>query len=606
LLNGLLAAGVAAASVVVYRSLGSGSAAGATPITATVARGTVLASVSATGNVVPSRELGLNFPSGGRLVRVSVKPGDRVKKGMVLAELDDRAARGNLAAAEAGLASAQANVALASQGATPQERASGQASVQQAQLQVNQARRALAQAKATAQRNAAVYDRAVGQARGSVADAKATAAQNAIAYQAAVDQAQAAVAAANAALAAAQGPLATLQATYSSASQLVARDQADDQACDASPPQPPPYGSSCATIDATLQQDQQALAQAQSDLTSATGQVTSAGEQVRSAQNGLQNAQNSQASGLLKDRQSIGAAQDALKNAEDTRRVGLLRDRQAIAGAESSVRSAQASLQVTLSSVAVAQAPPSGAAIAAAQAGVASAQTSVSAARQALQDTVLTAPADGTVASLAGRAGVMVSGGPSSSPTTGFIVLTDIKTLQVTAGFSEADAAKVRLGQTAAVTFDALPNQVATNGKVIAIDTISTVVSNVVTYNVTVLLGQRVKGVKPGMTASVQVTVDQHDGALQVPSAAVTTQGGVSTVVSLQGQTQITRTVTVGLQGDSATEITGGLSAGDRVVISSGVAAADTGGAADGAGGGGFGPGAGGGFAPGAGDFGGG
>jgi macrolide-specific efflux system membrane fusion protein len=104
------------------------------------------------------------------------------------------------------------------------------------------------------------------------------------------------------------------------------------------------------------------------------------------------------------------------------------------------------------------------------------------------------------------------------------------------------------------------------------------------------------------MTASVQVTVDQHDGALQVPSAAVTTQGGVSSVVVLQGQTQTTQTVTVGLQGDNATEITGGLSAGDRVVISSGVAAADTGGAGGGAAGGGFGGGAGGG----AGDFGGG
>jgi macrolide-specific efflux system membrane fusion protein len=145
-------------------------------------------------------------------------------------------------------------------------------------------------------------------------------------------------------------------------------------------------------------------------------------------------------------------------------------------------------------------------------------------------------------------------------------VLTDLRTMQVSTGFSEADAAKVKIGQPANVTFDAIPGEQAA-GTVVAVDTTSTVVSNVVTYKVSVLLNQDVTGLKPGMTATVQVIVARAEGALEVPSAAVTKRGSTATVTLVDAKgVRTTKAVTIGVEGDDATEITSGLKVGDKVV----------------------------------------
>ena len=126
------------------------------------------------------------------------------------------------------------------------------------------------------------------------------------------------------------------------------------------------------------------------------------------------------------------------------------------------------------------------------------------------------------------------------------------------AGFAETDATKLKVGQPAAVSFSALPN-VQAAGVVTSVDVSSTLVSNVVTYFATVTLTQVPAGVKPGMTASVTITVDRREGVLNLPSAAVRGTGIDRHRHRLNGKTQTTKTVGVGLRGDTTTEITSGL-----------------------------------------------
>ena len=59
-------------------------------------------------------------------------------------------------------------------------------------------------------------------------------------------------------------------------------------------------------------------------------------------------------------------------------------------------------------------------------------------------------------------------------------------------------------------------------------------------------------------------------GVIAIPSAAVTTKGGTSTVTVWANGQSATRAVTLGLKGDNTTEIVSGLSAGDQVVMSIG------------------------------------
>jgi multidrug efflux pump subunit AcrA (membrane-fusion protein) len=103
-------------------------------------------------------------------------------------------------------------------------------------------------------------------------------------------------------------------------------------------------------------------------------------------------------------------------------------------------------------------------------------------------------------------------------------------------------------------------------GVVTAVSPTSSVVSNVVTYPVTVALTNPPSTVKEGMTAQVAVIVQTADNVLQLPSAAITTTGSISTVKVLSNGVQTVTRVTLGLVGSTYTEITSGLHEGQTVV----------------------------------------
>jgi len=172
--------------------------------------------------------------------------------------------------------------------------------------------------------------------------------------------------------------------------------------------------------------------------------------------------------------------------------------------------------------------------------------------------------------------------------------------MQVTAAFAESDVAKLAVGQPATVTVSALGGaQLAAH--IAAINPVASSSSSVVQYTVTFALDRANKQLKPGMTASVAVTVAEKDNVLQVPSAAVTGSGRNARVTVLKNGTSQTVPVVAGLKGDTSTEIVSGLTAGETVVTSiasatssSGSATGTTGGRGLGSfGGGGFGGGGG-------------
>jgi macrolide-specific efflux system membrane fusion protein len=264
-------------------------------------------------------------------------------------------------------------------------------------------------------------------------------------------------------------------------------------------------------------------------------------------------------------------------------------------------------------------------AVAQAQAQVAQAQDAVDTAQRAVDGTVLTAPVSGTVASVAGAVGQAVSGtsgsgsgssssSSSSSTTTssspsGFIVITNPSGMQVTANFSEADALKLKQGQAATVTLNAQSNKIL-NAKVLSVSSVPTSSSSssgsggsnsssAVQYAAMLAIDGSTAGLRTGLSASIQVVTGEVSNALYVSPAAVSGTGTnrTVTVVKQDGSTQVVN-VTVGLQGDTADEITSGLTQGEQVRINS-VASTGTngfpGGGFPGAGGAGGRPGGGGG-----------
>src|SRR5206468_7671423 len=135
-------------------------------------------------------------------------------------------------------------------------------------------------------------------------------------------------------------------------------------------------------------------------------------------------------------------------------------------------------------------------------------------------------PAGGTVAATTSA----TTGAASTASSSAFMTLSNLSTLQVKAGLSETDSAKVKAGQPAIVALAALPNNNLA-AHVASIDTTATVVSNVVTYNAVLLLDNPTDGVKPGMTASVTIVTASRDSAVHVPTAAVRGTGNNTSVI---------------------------------------------------------------------------
>jgi hypothetical protein len=132
---------------------------------------------------------------------------------------------------------------------------------------------------------------------------------------------------------------------------------------------------------------------------------------------------------------------------------------------------------------------------------------------------------------------------------------------------SESDIGKVEVGQKATITINAASGE-KVGGHVSSIGVLSSSsssgTSSAVSYPVTVTLDQNADGVRTGMSATADIVTAQTSG-LAVPNQALR---GSNVTVERNGQ-RSTQRVETGVVGDSTTQVVSGLSAGDKVVITS-------------------------------------
>jgi multidrug efflux pump subunit AcrA (membrane-fusion protein) len=131
---------------------------------------------------------------------------------------------------------------------------------------------------------------------------------------------------------------------------------------------------------------------------------------------------------------------------------------------------------------------------------VQAAQIRVSALESVIRQSNLTAPFDGTVVESYVNSGEMVSPGAP------ILLLADLSTLQVkTTDLNEVDVARIQVGDTVKVSFDALPDTIVT-GKVSEIS-LKNAVGSGVYYDVFITLDEIPEGLRWGMSAFVEIEV---------------------------------------------------------------------------------------------------
>ncbi len=185
-----------------------------------------------------------------------------------------------------------------------------------------------------------------------------------------------------------------------------------------------------------------------------------------------------------------------------------------------------------------------------------------------LERTVLSAPFAGIVALITGELGEYATPSPQGIPTPPAIDLIDDTCLYVTAPMDEVDAPKLKMGQLARITLDALPGQVFP-GKVRRIAPYVTEVEKQArTVEVEVNFEEIPKhSLLVGYSADVEVVIERRDNVLRVPTQAIRQNGKVLLV---DGDNRLVeRSVETGLANWAFTEITAGLKEGDRVLLSS-------------------------------------
>jgi macrolide-specific efflux system membrane fusion protein len=245
---------------------------------------------------------------------------------------------------------------------------------------------------------------------------------------------------------------------------------------------------------------------------------------------------------------------------------------------QAEVTAATYAVDAAEAAIAQAEAGGSSAQVSQARAQLAQAEVGLLKANQDEAATRLLATEAGTVQAVNGIPGDTVSAG-NSSPTNpainggssianGFIVIGDSSKFDFWAAFSQTEDVDLTKAQSATVSVDAIPG-LTLPATVLLVETSATQVGGVPEYFAEIQLSATDPRLRNGQTGSVNVTVAFANNVLAVPSVALFTGTNNQPQVDVwsNGQAYAT-TVGIGLVGNTLTQITSGLQAGEQVMLS--------------------------------------
>jgi HlyD family secretion protein len=178
-----------------------------------------------------------------------------------------------------------------------------------------------------------------------------------------------------------------------------------------------------------------------------------------------------------------------------------------------------------------------------------------------LKSAFIEAPFAGTVTDVNANVGDQVS-----MATNGFRV-DDLSHLYADIDITEVDINRVKAGQEATLTFDAIPDKTY-KGIVTEVGAVGTAVQGVVNFTVTLEIEDDDENVRPGMTSAVNIVVNQMDDILVVPNRAVRLKEGDRVVYILQNGIPTPVKITIGASSDTTSEfLSGELKEGDLIVL---------------------------------------
>jgi len=552
--------------------------------TADVTKGTLLQTVSETGTITPAKEIELNFLNSGQLAKINIKVGDQVVPDQVLGEIDysNLSIRQQEATASFNVSNANVRQAQSSYDSARREYDKLTASLAET---IKQSEKTLHDLEDKSSATITTYDQAITTAEANLISTKST-------YQRSVDNKfdvllltiENKLSNINTSLDAINriktdddlkptfsvrnsAIINSLNNSYTSAKDLLNqanlrlttaksnRNQASlyaayDAAQAVASKTFEALGFTFSALENSISNTNYTQAELDAAKVSIDGHITTISTVITSLQTARQaydDARLAYDTNVLTAEQNISQAKANYDNALIAARNGLAtakvnRDQQ-LAASQTRIDNAQSALV-----------------IANAQVGQASANLNLI--KNQIADNFLKSPIKGIITKVNYEVGEQVT--PSKALLS---VLTE-NNYQIEVDISETDIDKVKIGNTAEITLDALGPDVKFEAKVYFIEPAATIIQGVTYYKVKISFDPAGKGeVKPGMTASAVIQTNKKDDVLMMPARAVIQQNNKNIVRILENNVVREADVTIGLSGDNGmVEVISGVNVGDKVV----------------------------------------
>ncbi|MCP4631600.1 MAG: efflux RND transporter periplasmic adaptor subunit [candidate division Zixibacteria bacterium] len=142
-----------------------------------------------------------------------------------------------------------------------------------------------------------------------------------------------------------------------------------------------------------------------------------------------------------------------------------------------------------------------------------------------LSKTTIRSPMNGVITALNSEQGENVVIGTMNNPGTVIMTISDLSAIEVEAEIDETDIALIELKQNVEISLDAFPDTTF-NGVVTEIGNSAYIIGarsqdQVVNFLVTVLLIDEIENVRPGMSATVDITTAEKKDVIKIPIQAV-------------------------------------------------------------------------------------
>jgi HlyD family secretion protein len=201
-----------------------------------------------------------------------------------------------------------------------------------------------------------------------------------------------------------------------------------------------------------------------------------------------------------------------------------------------------------------------------AEAALAKAQANVASIQSQLNDTVLTAPFDGIIASVNPKVGENF---PVGTPA---IDIVSAGAYKINVMIPENEVAAIAIGGETDISFGSAGGLTAT-GTVSSIDLSETVTNGVGAYKTTVYLSgpdanvSAQSGIRTGMSATVTINGASADNVIAIPASAIVTKndGSYALVFNKATNSYIERKIQIGISDGNWTEVKSGIQVGEIV-----------------------------------------